>query len=94
MLPYESQSLLDTGVVNSRADIARLRGISRARVTQLMNVPRLPKSVRACLTALTEHQQTLYTERRPREIMTVTGEDGHVRAFEELLPGTSGAAGA
>jgi hypothetical protein len=40
------QSLLDRGVVNNRAELARMHGISRARVTQLMGLLRLPEDVR------------------------------------------------
>ena len=37
----EFQALLDAGVLNTRADIARQYGISRARVTQVMRLLRL-----------------------------------------------------
>ena len=44
-LALEFQRLLDEGVVNSRADIARRYGVSRARVTHVPNLPRLPQPV-------------------------------------------------
>lgn len=39
------QSLLDSGEVSSRADLARFFGVSRARVTQVLKrLERLPDS--------------------------------------------------
>ena len=43
VLAYEFQGLLDAGVVNTRADIARRHNVTRARVTQLMNLLTLPE---------------------------------------------------
>lgn len=36
-LAYYYQSLLDSGEVSTRAELARYLGISRARVTQVLN---------------------------------------------------------
>ena len=42
LLAYEFQELLEAGLVNSRAEIARRYGLSRARVTQVMSLLHLP----------------------------------------------------
>jgi hypothetical protein len=43
-LALEFQRLLDERVVNSRAEIARRHGLSRARVTQVLNLLGLPQT--------------------------------------------------
>lgn len=44
-LAYEFQELLEAGVVNNRAEIARVYGLSRARVTQVMKLLDLAEKV-------------------------------------------------
>ena len=36
-LAHKYQSLLDSGAVKTRADLARYLGVSRSRVTQVLN---------------------------------------------------------
>jgi len=48
-LAFEFQRLLDERVVSNRAAIAERYGISRARVTQLLNLLRLPSAVLSLL---------------------------------------------
>jgi hypothetical protein len=48
----EFQRLLDTGVVESRADLARRFHLSRARVTQILNLLRLDRALLVRLRAL------------------------------------------
>ncbi|MHC5035455.1 MAG: hypothetical protein ACYTFZ_10505 [Planctomycetota bacterium] len=43
------QSLLDTAVVNSRAEPARPTGLSRARVTQIMNLLLLAPAIQEAI---------------------------------------------
>ncbi len=44
-LAYQYQAILDSGVVQTRAELARHLGVSRARVTQVLNRLRnLPKN--------------------------------------------------
>lgn len=63
-LAHHLQDLLDQGVVRDYADIARLSGLSRARVTQIMNLTLLaPKIQEEILlpgnNKLSESEQTL-----------------------------------
>ena len=81
---YEFQKLLDDGVVNSRAEIARRYGISRARVTQVMSLLRLSRPVREQLLALPVHEQARYSERRLRTMLALKTEAARSRAFELL----------
>jgi hypothetical protein len=74
---YEFQRLLDSAEVNSRAEIARRYGISRARVTQIMNVLKLPREALDCIDRLPREEQLLYSERRLRDVV-------RRRAFDAL----------
>lgn len=84
LLAYEFEGLLDGGVVNNRAELARRCGISRARVTQIMNLLKLPERVRSYLSALPEQQQTLYSERRLRPILAARDQEAQIGAFHKL----------
>lgn len=60
------QDLLDRGAVNNRAELARLHGISRARVTQLMDLLWLPPRTRAVLRDRAACGTPIPSERRLR----------------------------
>jgi hypothetical protein len=76
--------MLDEGVVRNQAEIARLRGVSRARVTQLVNIASLPQPILDYLLSLSAEQQVFYTERRLRRIVRLGSEEEQVSAFEGL----------
>jgi hypothetical protein len=80
----EYQRLLDDGLVNSRAEIAKLYGVSRARVTQVMKLLTLPVPVKEYLTSLPAERSRGYPERRLREVVGLPSEQAQVRAFNEL----------
>ncbi len=84
ILAHEFQKLLDHGVLNTRADIARRHNISQARVTQVMNLLRLPHSIRASLMALPEEEQRQYAERRLRRTARRANRETAVRALAAL----------
>lgn len=65
----EFQQLLDEKVVNSQAEIAERYGISRARVTQVLNILRLSRSALIILQDVDTHGPSPCTERRLREIL-------------------------
>ncbi|MEK7270157.1 MAG: hypothetical protein AAB215_04350 [Planctomycetota bacterium] len=48
----EWQALLDSGKAKTRADIARQEGVTRARVTQVMGLLRLPPGVQKRVLAM------------------------------------------
>jgi hypothetical protein len=71
----EFRRMPDDGVVRNQAEVARLRGVSRARVTQLVNITRLPQAILDCLLGLPAEEQVLYTERRLRRISVLPTEE-------------------
>ena len=81
------QDVLDAGVVNNRADLARRLGASHARVTQLLNLLKLPDQVRSEILCLPEVQQRCFSERRLRSIARTPSAVKQIRAFERLKAG-------
>jgi hypothetical protein len=81
---HERQKLLDDGVVNSRAEIARRYGISRARMTQILSLLRLPRLVREQLLGLPERERARYRERRLTAIVALKAGAAQARAFGQL----------
>ena len=87
VLANRFKELLDTGVVNNRAELARRMGMSRARVTQLLNLLRLPTEIRQEILALPEHVRRQLTERRLRGILGLPSRSRRLEAFEGMRPG-------
>jgi hypothetical protein len=60
--------MLDDGAVKSLTEIARKEGLTRARVTQIMNLLRLPDDFREFLLGLDDPRVIRkYSERRLRK---------------------------
>ena len=70
-------------MVNSQAEIARRFGISRARVTQLLNVLRLPQSVLGLLLESGREDGSHCTERQLRPILRLPEAD-QLAALKQL----------
>ena len=90
---YEFQELLEAGVVNNRAEIARRYGLSRARVTQVMSLLHLPDGIQQYVMALPPGEQCLYSGRRLRSILGIEGDEAQWEAFEDLVKRVSRRAG-
>ncbi len=77
--------LLQRRVVNSKAEIARKEGISRARITQILNLAKLAPEILEYLTSLTDQDMTSpFTERRLRGIATIKDHKTQLRKFREF----------
>jgi len=64
---YEFQRLLDEGAVKNKAELARHVAISGARVTQIMNLLKLPIEVQELILRLPERGQRRFSEQRLRQ---------------------------
>jgi len=51
-LAKEYKETIDSGEVNNQAGLAKIKGISRARVTQILNLLKLDKSIKISLNKL------------------------------------------
>jgi hypothetical protein len=62
------KKMLDDGTARSMSEIARIEGLTRARVTQIMNLLKLPTEMQVFLLELDNAKQVRkYTERRLRK---------------------------
>ena len=84
----------DKRVVNDRAEIARRYGLSRARVTQVMSLLRLPDEIQEYVMGLPPREQDRYSGRRLQGVAGIRGEAARARAFADLAKKASGTAGA
>ncbi len=94
LLAYEFQELLEAGVVNNRAEIARCCGLSRARVTQVMKLLQLPDEIQEYVIALPSREQRLYSGRRLQGVAGIRDGAARTKAFEDLVKKVSETAGA
>jgi hypothetical protein len=68
----EYSKLLDQGLVNSQAELARKENVNRARITQILNLFKLAPKIQEYLSNLTDEKQIRYfTERRLRQITKI-----------------------
>ena len=81
-LAFEFQRLLDERLVNNRAAIAERYGISRARVTQLLNLLRLPRAV---LSLLADSGSATWGERQLRGILALSSQEDQVAAVRAMV---------
>ena len=87
MKALEFQNLLETKTVNSQADLAERYGISRARVTQYLNLLKLPDEIVDFLKANTNQETVLryFTERKLRELGRLKGNERCVKRFRKIV---------
>ena len=83
-LALEFQRLLTEGVVNNRAEIARQYGLSRARVTQVLNLLRLPPQALDALKGQARLDGVSHSERRLRYILALPSQEAQLVAVREL----------
>ena len=82
----EYQKMLSMGVAKNKAEISRIEEISRARVTQILNLINLAPEIRNYLN-FTADQNDLknLTERRLRKIAKINNHKLQIEKFQELL---------
>ncbi len=79
------QRMLEEGEVNNRSDLAKRVALTRARVTQILNLLKLPARILEELQAIHEPAQiAFYTERRLRPIARIQRTKEQIDAFRNL----------
>jgi hypothetical protein len=79
------QRMLESGEVNNRSDLAKQVELTRARVTQILNLLKLPARILEELQAIHEPAQiAFYTERRLRPIAQIQNTREQMKAFYRL----------
>lgn len=85
------KQLLEQGTCATQADVARHLGMSRARVTQILNLLKLTPEIRDTLLTLSDEQLCLISERRLRPIARIMSPTKQEKTFKRLckqvLPG-------
>ncbi len=80
------QQQLETGSVN-KADLAHQRGMSRARVTQIMNLLNLESRIKEEILNMSKSEQRYFTERKLRKIAGLSSSTKQMQAFDRLKSG-------
>ena len=77
--------MLDEGAVDNQSHLARQVGLTRARITQLLNLLKLPPDIVQELNAAQEPARiAFYTERRLRPLINLACCQEQVKAFRGL----------
>jgi len=84
-LALEFQGMLKSGMVNNRSELAKRYGLSRARVTQLLNLLELAPEIQEHLFALKDKKSVrAFSERRLRGLVQLRTHSAQVQAFHAL----------
>ena len=84
-IAIEFQKLLQQELVNNRSELAKRYGMSRARVTQLMNLLELPSEIQEHLLRLEDGRAVRrLSERRLRPLARLISRPDQLRQFAEL----------
>jgi hypothetical protein len=78
------KDLLEQGTCATQADLAEHRGISRARVTQTLNLLKLAPEILDALLNLPDNQACLFSERRLRPITQISSPKKQTAAFRKM----------
>ena len=74
------------GIAKNKAEIARIEGVSRARVTQILNLINLAPEIRNYLNFTADQNDLkILTERRLRKIANIKNHQLQLKRFRELL---------
>ena len=77
------QNQIETGSVN-KADLAHRHGISRARVTQILNLLKLASEIREEILNFPDKKKSFFTEGKLRKIVRLSPARKQILAFEHL----------
>ena len=79
------RKMLDEGAVDSQSHLAWQIGLTRARVTQLLNLLKLPPAIVAELIAAKDPAEiAFYNERRLRPITKIASTREQLKAFQNV----------
>ncbi len=85
-LALEFQKMLEQELVNNRSELAKRHGMSRARVTQLMNLLNLAPEIQEHLLQLQDKKSVrAFSERRLRGLARLRSHSAQIHRFSVLL---------
>ena len=79
--------MLDLGQAESQVDLARILGVSRAKVTQMMNLLELDEEIQEFILGLEDSDERLkvLTERRLRQISKIIDSEHQKDEFLKII---------
>ena len=85
----QPQSLGITDAIHSdnKAELARRNSMSRARVTQIMNLLKLESRIKEEILNMSQSEQRYFTERKLRKIAGLSSSKKQLQAFDRLKSG-------
>ncbi len=87
------RKMLDDGTVSSQSHLAQQVGLARARVTQILNLLKLPDSVIRNLCSIPESKGiAFFSERRLHSITRLPSAKELIRTFHDLMERAAGIA--
>ncbi|MBW8003135.1 MAG: hypothetical protein FVQ80_14130 [Planctomycetes bacterium] len=81
------QAQLESGEIPSQADLARETGLSRARITQIMNLIKLHPRIRETILGLTDTPNGLKLGEHHVRPLAVLSDKDQLSRFQALIPG-------
>ncbi len=81
---FALKCLLENGTCATQADLAKKLGMSRARVTQTLNLLKLAPEILDTLLNLPDNQVHLFSERRLRPITQISSPKKQTTAFRKM----------
>ena len=86
-IALQYKKLWDDGQARSKAEVAELLGVSRAKVTQMMHLLKLDTEIQDFILGLDETDERLkqLTERRLRELVKIKDRNMQKERFLELV---------
>jgi hypothetical protein len=81
------KGLLKSGHIETQAELASFLGVSRAKVTQMLNLLKLDGEIIEMVSGLDEEDERLrrVTERRLRELTQIEDEEEQMERFREMV---------
>ncbi|MFC1856479.1 hypothetical protein ACFL9U_00440 [Thermodesulfobacteriota bacterium] len=83
LIAKKFQNQIETGSVN-KTELARRHGMSRARVTQIMNLLNLESRIKEEILNMSQPEQRYFTERKLRKIARLSLSKKQMQAFDHL----------
>ena len=86
-IALQYQQMLDEGIASSRADLARILDVSRAKVTQMLNLLKLDEEIQEFMLGLedTDERLKVLTERRLRQISKIIDSEHQKDEFLKII---------
>jgi len=86
-IAMQYKGMLESGFINSQAELSHLLAVSRAKVTQMLNLLKLDEEIQSSILGLDESDERLkiLTERKLRPLVQLTNSKEQRKRFKALF---------